>query len=53
MAEHLTTGPCIALEIRQEKAVESFRSICGPHDPNVAKKDNPGSIRAKYGLNRV
>ena len=46
MAEHLTTGPCLAMEIRQEKAVESFRSICGPHDPAVAKIKNKNSIRA-------
>mmetsp|Transcript_32340 Transcript_32340/g.36680 ORF Transcript_32340/g.36680 Transcript_32340/m.36680 type:complete len:376 (+) Transcript_32340:42-1169(+) len=53
LAEHLTTGPSIALEIRQENAVASFREICGPHDPEVAKHLRPNTIRALFGLDRV
>ena len=33
MVEHLTTGPVIVFEIRQENAVKSLRDIVGPHDP--------------------
>ncbi len=67
MTEHLTTGPCIALEIRQENAVKkktvidydiiikvkSFRDLCGPHDPEIAKNLRPNTIRARYGIDRV
>ena len=67
LASHLTTGPCIALEIRldnlfqffvlifsrQENAVNSFRELCGPHDPEIAKTLRAGTIRAKFGSDRV
>mmetsp|Transcript_33463 Transcript_33463/g.38423 ORF Transcript_33463/g.38423 Transcript_33463/m.38423 type:complete len:118 (+) Transcript_33463:788-1141(+) len=53
LVEHLTTGPCIVLEIRQENAVQSFRKFCGPHDPEIAKTLRPGTIRAVYGEDRV
>ena len=45
LVEHLSNGPCIALEIRQENAVCSFRELCGPHDPEIAKHLRPNSIR--------
>lgn len=53
LAEHLTTGPCIALEIRQEDAVNAFRGLCGPHDPELAKTLRPNTIRAMFGVDRV
>jgi len=53
MAEHLTTGPCIALEVRQEEAVKSFRDVCGPHDPEIAKMLRGNTIRAKFGTDRI
>lgn len=36
IAEHMTSGVCVALEIRQENAVKAFRDLCGPHDPEIA-----------------
>jgi nucleoside-diphosphate kinase len=53
MVDHMTSGPCIALEIRQENAVQSFRELCGPLDPEVARHLRPNTIRAQYGLDRV
>lgn len=53
IAEHLTTGPCVAMEIRQDKVVESFREICGVIDPSVAKINDKNSIRALYGIDRI
>ena len=38
MIDQLSSGPCIALEVRQENAVEQFRNFCGPYDPEIAKK---------------
>lgn len=53
MIEHMTTGPCIVLEVRQENVVPAFRKLCGPHDPEIAKHLRPETIRAKHGLDRV
>ena len=37
LIEHCSSGgPVIALEIRQENAVNLFRKLCGPHDPEDA-----------------
>lgn len=53
ISEHMTTGPCIVMEIRQENAVQSFRELCGPMDPEIAKNLRPKTLRARYGLDRV
>jgi nucleoside-diphosphate kinase len=45
MVEHMTTGPCIALEIRQENVVKAFRDLAGPMDPEIAKNLRPHTIR--------
>ena len=53
MVEHMTTGPCIVLEVRQENAVWAFRELCGPTDPEIAKYLRPNTIRAKFGHSRT
>jgi nucleoside-diphosphate kinase len=53
MVDHMTAGPCIVMEVRQENAVLSFRGLCGPIDPEVARSHCPHSLRAKYGVDRV
>lgn len=53
MVEHLSCGPCIVMEVRQENAVQSFRQLCGPMDPEIAKNLRPNTIRGKYGKDRV
>ena len=45
MIEHMSTGPCIALEIRQENVVKAFRDLAGPMDPEIAKNLRPHTIR--------
>lgn len=45
MIEHMTTGPCIALEVRQENVVKAFRDLCGPMDPEIAKNLRPNTLR--------
>ena len=52
MVEQMTTGPCIVMEVRQENAVQSFRELCGPMDPEIAKNLRPNTIRAKFGIDR-
>ncbi|EER05566.1 nucleoside diphosphate kinase, putative [Perkinsus marinus ATCC 50983] len=49
----LCGGPSLALEIRQESAVEAFRKFVGPHDPQIAKALRPGTLRAAFGIDRV
>jgi nucleoside-diphosphate kinase len=51
--DHVTTGPIIALEVRQENVVNSLRSLCGPHDPDIAKTLRPTTLRALFGKDRV
>lgn len=53
LVENLSGGPVIALEIRQQNAVASFRELCGPHDPEIARHLRPDTIRAKFGHDRV
>lgn len=53
ICEQMTTGPCIVMEVRQENAVESFRSLCGPMDPEIAKNLRPNTLRARFGWDRV
>lgn len=33
--------------------MNTFRAICGPHDPEIARTIRPGTIRAKFGIDRV
>ncbi|CAG9334543.1 unnamed protein product [Blepharisma stoltei] len=53
LVDEFISGPCIAMEIRQENVVESFRELCGPADPEVAKRLRPKSIRSQFGINKV
>lgn len=53
LSDHLTTGPCIVLEVRQEDSVNQFRELCGPHDPEIARNLRPQTLRAKFGKDRV
>lgn len=53
MAEELTEGSIVALEIRAESAVETFRETVGPWDIEIAKEICPATLRAEFGLDRV
>jgi len=53
LVEELSSGSCLVCEVRQENAVESFRKLVGPIDPEIAQHLRPTTIRAKYGINRV
>lgn len=53
ITEQMTTGPCIAMEIRQENAVQAFRDLCGPMDPDIAKNLRPNTLRARFGSDRI
>lgn len=51
--EHITTGPVIAMEVRQDNVVQALRALVGPHDPDIAKTLRPNTIRAMFGIDRV
>lgn len=53
MIEHMTTGPCIVLEVRQENVIKTFRDLAGPLDPEIAKNLRPNTLRAKFGVDRA
>lgn len=53
MIEHVTTGPVIAIEVREEDVVTKIRALVGPHDPDLAKNLRPNTIRALFGRDRV
>jgi nucleoside-diphosphate kinase len=53
LVEHMSNGPTILLEVRQEDAVQQFRNLVGPYDPVIAQHLQPETLRAKFGENRV
>jgi nucleoside-diphosphate kinase len=53
MVDEACMGPCIAMELRAENAVSTFRQTAGPWDVDYAKELRPKTIRAMYGKDRV
>jgi len=53
MTEHMTTGPCLVLEVRQENVVKAFRELAGPADPEIAKNLRPHTLRARFGVDKA
>jgi nucleoside-diphosphate kinase len=49
----LCSGLSIALEIRAQQAVETFRITAGPWDVDMARELRPDTIRGKYGVDRI
>ena len=45
LIDHMSSGPVIVLEVRQENVVSNFRALVGPHDPEIAKHLRPNTIR--------
>lgn len=46
MIDQIVSGPCIALEVRQDNVVQGFKSLCGCYDPAVgASKGERSTIR--------
>jgi len=53
LAEELSNGPCFALEVRSENAVQALRELIGPHDPELARVLRPTTLRAQFGVDKV
>ncbi|CAL8393835.1 unnamed protein product [Boreogadus saida] len=53
MVSELCSGPCLALEVRGSDTPKSFRDLCGPADPDIARHLRPETLRALYGKDKV
>ncbi|XP_069108063.1 thioredoxin domain-containing protein 3 homolog isoform X5 [Argopecten irradians] len=49
LVEHMASGPTMFMVLSREDAVEGWRSLIGPTDPEKAKEESPESLRALYG----
>uniref|UniRef100_A0A7S3WSU5 DM10 domain-containing protein n=1 Tax=Emiliania huxleyi TaxID=2903 RepID=A0A7S3WSU5_EMIHU len=56
-AEELSQGGCVALQLvltaEPQRSVAALRELCGAHDPAVAERIHPKSLRARYGEDKV
>ena len=50
-ADYIVTGPVIGLRLGRLDAINHWRKVIGPTDPEEAKQKAPKSIRALYGTN--
>ncbi|CAH1788236.1 unnamed protein product [Owenia fusiformis] len=49
LTEHMTSGPTLFMVLSRNDAVDGWRSVIGPTDPEQAKEAAPETLRAKYG----
>lgn len=53
MVQQMSSGTCIALEVRGEDVGTRFREFAGPADPEIARHLRPKTLRAIYGNDKI
>lgn len=53
LIDHVTSGPVIVLEVRQEDVIPQLRALVGPHDPQIGQQIRQKTLRAMFGYDRV
>ncbi|ELT87722.1 hypothetical protein CAPTEDRAFT_96991 [Capitella teleta] len=49
LVKHMTSGQTLFMVLSREDAVDGWRSLIGPTDPEKAKEEAPESLRAQFG----
>ncbi|KAK2188196.1 hypothetical protein NP493_140g00039 [Ridgeia piscesae] len=49
LTQHMTSGKTLFMVLTREDAVDGWRSLIGPKDPEEAKTEAPETIRAQFG----
>lgn len=49
LVNYMVSGPTMLMVLTREGAIDGWRSLMGPTDPEIAKEENPEFLRAKYG----
>ncbi|XP_014256054.1 nucleoside diphosphate kinase 7 isoform X1 [Cimex lectularius] len=50
---HMTSSPVIAMELLNDYGVSKLNELTGPSNPEIARTENPESIRACFGFDEM
>ncbi|ROT82162.1 nucleoside diphosphate kinase homolog 7 isoform X1 [Penaeus vannamei] len=52
LLDYVTSGPVVAMELITTNAVQRWRETLGPTDAELARREAPDTIRAKFGKDK-